>query len=477
MRCLSKIALGVVLLLVVALATAQGQGVYPQGSVFPLEVYSLQPDSDILPVAGNGWNIGHRYGWNEVSDPSSGEDSLNALMQTFSQSSMQGLPHLPAYHDTTLGVWTAWAESDMANWIQAIAPNTNIAYWDLPEEQRYWKPSEFQIVQDYTTWTRGYDPQYIPTHYTQDQVSNYVPYLDIVPASAYADFAGQPHAWVRWRMEETLRGIQLANAIIGPDYLNGQKTPVGVVQLFVGTNGKIPSAAQTYHDFWQLIASGAQGVFVFSYFHRNDQNGALVANWSALQRAASEITSSELGSVILYGQPINGVTASVLSGPSQTVSFIPVGYSSPIQFPSIHLLASQWNGSTYIVAVNSTDQAVTASISNLPATSADSATVMFESRTITISGTGFTDSFRAWGVHIYSVALLANNLNAGSKAKLLALKTETDGFPVRGREIYWGCRKKPGTSLFATVPLAKVLRVPFTIRGTNIIRKLVAKWP
>jgi len=76
-----------------------------------------------------------------------------------------------------------------------------------------------------------------------------------------------------------------------------------------------------------------------------------------------------------------------------------------------------------------------------------------------------------------NIILLANRVNRRSKAKLLALKTETDGFRVRGREIYWWRRKKPGTSLFATVPLEKVLRMPFTIRSTNTIRTLVAKWP
>lgn len=75
-----------------------------------------------------------------------------------------------------------------------------------------------------------------------------------------------------------------------------------------------------------------------------------------------------------------------------------------------------------------------------------------------------------------NVILLANNLNGRSKAKLLALKTETDRFRVRGREIYWWRRKKPGTSLFATVPLEKILRVPFTIRSMNTIRRLVARW-
>jgi len=76
-----------------------------------------------------------------------------------------------------------------------------------------------------------------------------------------------------------------------------------------------------------------------------------------------------------------------------------------------------------------------------------------------------------------NIILLADNLDEWSKVKLLALGRKTDGFHVRGREIYWWRRKKPGTSLFATVPLAKVLHMPFTIRGANTIRKLVARWP
>ena len=76
-----------------------------------------------------------------------------------------------------------------------------------------------------------------------------------------------------------------------------------------------------------------------------------------------------------------------------------------------------------------------------------------------------------------NIILLADNLHERSKRKLLALGAGTDGFHVHGREIYWWRCKKPGTSLFANVPLARVLRVPFTIRGANTIRKLVEKWP
>ena len=76
-----------------------------------------------------------------------------------------------------------------------------------------------------------------------------------------------------------------------------------------------------------------------------------------------------------------------------------------------------------------------------------------------------------------NIILLAHSLDECSKANLRALTTQNDGFCVRGREVYWWRRKKPGTSLFSTVPLTRVLREPFTIRSSNTIRKLVAKWP
>lgn len=387
-------------------ASATGaQDVYPQGSAFPLLLYELQPDPDIAVVAPDGWNIGQRYGW--ANGGSGGTDSLNAFLQKLGQFGMDGLPVLPAYGDVASGR-TEWAESDIAAWIAALDQNTSIAYWDVPEELRWWKPDEFQIVQDYTAWTRTYDPwqrpnhMYIPSHYTQADVQHYVPYLDIIPASAYADYAGMPHAWVRWRMEETIRGINLAGAVIGSDYLNGQKTPVGIVGLFVGSNGVIPTPDQTYHDFWQLIASGAQGIFVFAYAHRNDHNAALIPNWTRLRQAAAQVTGPEqLGDMILYGQPVPGVTATVRSGPTQTVSFRPVGYTTSVQFPSINVFCQQWNGSNYLIAVNSTAQTVTASFGNLPPPGCDAANVLFESRTVPISAAGFTDSFHAWGVHIY----------------------------------------------------------------------------
>jgi len=176
-------------------------GIYPQGSGFPLGLYEIPSDANLGGLS-RGWNISQRYGWNQVNDLTAGEQSSNKLMQLLAQNQMAGLLHIPAYKDSS-GTQSEWEQSKVASWIQALASNPNIAYWDLPEEPRYFKPAEFQIVKDYPGWTRTFDPQqrpklmYLTSSYTRDQVQNYVPYLDIVPAAAYADDFGQPHAWVR----------------------------------------------------------------------------------------------------------------------------------------------------------------------------------------------------------------------------------------------------------------------------------------
>jgi uncharacterized protein (DUF1697 family) len=74
-----------------------------------------------------------------------------------------------------------------------------------------------------------------------------------------------------------------------------------------------------------------------------------------------------------------------------------------------------------------------------------------------------------------NVILLTDSLDEESKAKLMALRTDTDDFRVHGREIYWWRRKKRGTSEFSTVPLTKALHRPFTIRSTSTIRRLAAR--
>jgi hypothetical protein len=169
------------------------------------------------------------------------------------------------------------------------------------------------------------------------------------------------------------------------------------------TSGAMPTPDQTYHDVWSAIASGARGIGVFAYWHALHDDPALASNLQQLNIAASQISGTEqIGDLILNGTPNPNVTFTVTSGPTQTVAFTPPNETIPFQYPSINILSKTRAGIAYIIAVNSTDQSVTANISNLP-TPAASASLPFENRSVTISNGSFTDSFSAWGVHIYKM--------------------------------------------------------------------------
>src|SRR5260370_26517701 len=142
------------------------------------------------------------------------------------------------------------------------------------------------------------------------------------------------------------------------------------------------------------FASGAKGILVYSHYHASDQNGMLLPNLQVLGQAAGQLNagdnSSSLAMAILNGQPVSGVTASVTSGPAQTVSFTPTGTTTPVQYPSIHVWAQQFSNRTYLIAVNSTDQSVSAQVAGLPVASG-TAKAPAESRSLPISGGAFRD--------------------------------------------------------------------------------------
>jgi uncharacterized protein (DUF1697 family) len=76
----------------------------------------------------------------------------------------------------------------------------------------------------------------------------------------------------------------------------------------------------------------------------------------------------------------------------------------------------------------------------------------------------------------YNIIFLANNLTPALTRNLKALRTNTDVFEVRGREIYWMRRRKQNGALFSTVPLEKIFDRAFTVRGADTIKRIVAKW-
>ena len=407
--------------------------IYPAGTRFPLMLYSIHTVEEMKEVETTGWNVGHRYGFKESYFDTVEEAGWLSVAHLEGKLKTKA-PAKPApakgNGDTTAanleeadGTGKGVAPTDrlrteveVAADIQAYAGHDALAWWDFPEEQRWWRKDELQILKNLSAWTRKHDPRkrpnymYLPGHYSAKGIAKYVPYLDIIGTGIYTEYSHQARAWVRWRMEETIRGIEEAGHKIGHDYLNGEKTPIGIPMLFSG--GLLKSDPITpvgaYHDFWSCIASGARGIFVFSFWHRRDLP-IFKKTWAdGYNRAARNLQAVPgLDQALLFGEDVP-LTVTVTKGSPRTATFRPYGFEEDISLPAVNVLGRKHKGRLYIIAVSSQERPVTATISGLP-TGVSDLRVHGEQRqdgdAITMTEGAFEEAFPWLTVHLYTAEL------------------------------------------------------------------------
>jgi hypothetical protein len=384
--CLSLLPLKVV---------AQGEAPYPQGRAFPLGLYSIGSLEEMKQEQPFGWNIAHTYSMKP------------AYLGIVKDAGWFALAHL-----------AKGSETETKATIEDLVARGPVGWWDFPEEQRYWRADEYQTVKDVFAWTRQHDPQRHPAfmynagHYQAEALAKYVPYLDIIGAGTYTEYSHMPRAWVRWRMEETIRGIKLAGAKIGPDYLNGEKTPIGIPMLFYQPGAfDIISPVEATHDFYSCLASGACGILVFSYWHKRDAD-VLQKSYEAYAKAAAEVSGPEgLGQALLFGEDVP-LTCEITDGPQQTYAFRPAGLKEDVCFPSVNVLGKRHQGKLFVIAVNSSERAVKAKIAGLPE-QVTQLRLPFEkalgedgkptnqARVVPVEAGAIADGFGWLGVHVY----------------------------------------------------------------------------
>lgn len=77
----------------------------------------------------------------------------------------------------------------------------------------------------------------------------------------------------------------------------------------------------------------------------------------------------------------------------------------------------------------------------------------------------------------FVVGMLKAPLPAASAARVLAFNSDIDAFHVRGREVYWLCRRGQSESKFSNAVFERALGVPSTWRGIRTMQKMAAKYP
>lgn len=345
-------------------------GVYPQGRKFPLHVYAFnQKNNDDRDILTNGFTIIHQYG-NPSDQKNLYETAARYGIHTYGSLDVF-LGSGPNMRFDRKNLTSPLSEEFIRERIRTMGQEKSIAWWDLPEELRYWLVPEMEIFERCSRICREADAlqrprlMYIPTHYGVEETRKYIHGIDIVPASVYTTYVAMPHIWARWRMRVVIDAIAKEQAVIGPDYPHGQKTPIAILELcYLAKKNPIMTPAGAWHDLWACIAEGAQGISIYSYARRNDHPD-LIRSWEMFVLAARLLSEQNgIGEAILFGERMPS-TFTITHGPAETESFIPFfqkDITTPLAFPSVVVRSMKWKGRTYFIAVNSANAPVAVQI-------------------------------------------------------------------------------------------------------------------
>jgi len=393
------------------------QDLYPYGNDFPLGLYSLHADLDSANYYG--WNHGHRYGY-YIDDV---RHLATPMPDSYFKECRENKLHSFARLSWVDSLDRKWSSSILTtiNEIKQQEKHTNISWWDIPEELRYWKNSEYDIVKSYPQLIREYDTKdrptymYIPGHYSKEGVRYYVSFLDILPASCYPNYQGQPHVYVRWSIERTQEAIKDEGYILGKNYLNNEKTVIAILELF--EQGTHLTKTGTWHNFWLALACDVKGIQVFSHFYRNTTS-TLRESWSTLNNAIQLFKENKLDEMMIFGNKII-LTHEILNGPKLAPRLNIQGESYSL--PSIKILTKQYHDTLYIIAVNSANENVTFQINDIPPLIIESKNVL-TNRISTIKNQILIDTLHSLEVAIYKIYTDKSEVNS------IVFPSPADGF-------------------------------------------------
>jgi len=372
------------------------QDLYPYGNKFPLGLYSLHTDLDSANYYG--WNHGHRYGYRIDNIRYLATPMPDSYFEECKKNNLHSFARL-SWTDSLDRKWSV-SDQKTINEIIQQEKNTNISWWDMPEELRYWKNSEYSILKKYPQLIREYDTKrrptymYIPGHYTKEAIKYYVPFLDIIPASCYTNYQDNPHIYVRWSIERTKDAILDDGYKLGKDYLNNEKTVIAILELFEQEN--LLTKEGTWHDFWLAIACDVKGIQVFSHFYRNSST-TVKESWRVLNEAIKLFRKNKFKEIILCGENLE-LKQKIIIGPS-TSPILHIQDKSYI-LPSLKILAKKHQDTTYVIAVNSSNESIIYQLQDIPPLVIESKNLISE-KINTVNNQIIVDTLAPLGVSIF----------------------------------------------------------------------------
>lgn len=365
-------------------------GIVPEGEAFAMGAYELMQE-DWFAATSPSFNLAQSYGTGAYAQLEWQAWAAAAGMWTMTRPSWS---------------WSdPWGDISDSATLAALADRPELAWWEIPElpvEDDAWVEQVGELVEVIRAHDDRPTQMYFWTSSTAEHIAAYVPDVTVISPGTYPAHACQVQPWIRWRIASAREAVALAG------YSEAERPVVGTADLYNRPEGSCPErAAELAHvrmNPLAMIAAGARGILYFAWWYAETD---LEPEWKASALDTAELITGEsgLGFAVIHGEALGDLDVTVLSGPQQSAAFTPAHASAEVQFGSIHAAAWDYAGTRFVVAVNYTDEAVTAEIAGLPAEHLG-IEVVGEDRSLTSTEGVMTDTFAAWGAHVYRTPIV-----------------------------------------------------------------------
>ncbi len=288
---------------------AEAGGIFPRGNKLAFMGYSGDPARDLTngftvagPVYGNQMPYLQRCfsnGWPVVAHvgPRITFDDKKADKYKL--------------NETTL-------RAEVEQQMQELAPHKEIVWWAVtPEELRPWRKDEMKYLDIVCDAVRKHDPQqrpvylYNPNHRDAKSLEPIAKQVDVLAKGCYVNSAGKKRdrAWVRWSVEQELAALKSAGrpqalALVMPELCKDPEP---------GEEQEI--RAWVRHDVYLGLASGAQGVLLWSLFKRKEVKRTWQLWYDAYAECARELNGPRgLAQVFLFGKRCDDIKVELVKG-------------------------------------------------------------------------------------------------------------------------------------------------------------------
>ena len=270
--------------------------------------------------------------------------------------------------DKQIDAWINDVEEQIKDVVVDEKINSVVAIWYImPEEMRYWKKRELELLRRMCETVKKIDPKrrpammYEPQHSSKERLKWTIPYQDILTIGIYPHYSGNDwnRVQVRHAMAQILKTIEDTNSTA---------LPAPTLEMFEDNdhpyaNSAIPWISRfVRHDVYCAFANGAKGILVWSMGRRTG-----FKNYSKFYGAWADVSKElyELGlrDVFINGAPTNSAKITVTSGEE----YVRFKWNKKIEtYPTVSVRDWLYKDKVYILIVNSSDKPVGFTLDGVP---------------------------------------------------------------------------------------------------------------